>query len=163
LAKENAKLTWKTSSPDLMIAEIGFIGIGCSYSGKWFGGYARGNASNGKPRNYTKESRDNLLKQKSFIQDVVFDCKNYKDMHIPETKSIIYCDSPHAMTTKYKEQFNSNKFWDWCNEVVRKGCNVFVSEYQAPEGWKYIWEKVVNNSLTKETGCEQATERLFTI
>ena len=27
LAKENAKLTWKTTSPDLMIAEIGFIGI----------------------------------------------------------------------------------------------------------------------------------------
>ena len=162
LAKENAKLTWKTSSPDLMIAEIGFIGIGCSYSGKWFGGYARGNDNNGKPRNYAKESKDNLLKQKPFIQDVVFGCQHYKNMYIPKTKSIIYCDPPYAMTTKYKEQFESDKFWDWCNEMVQKGHKVFVSEYQAPEGWKCIWEKVVNSSLTKETGSKQATERLFT-
>lgn len=165
LAKENAKLTWKTTSPDLMIAEIGFIGIGCSYSGKWFGGYARGNANNGKPRNYAKESKDNLLKQKPFIQDVIFSCEHYKNMYIPEgmyQKSIIYCDPPYAMTTKYKEQFESDKFWDWCNEMVEIGHKVFVSEYQAPEGWRCIWEKVVNSSLTKETGSKKATERLFT-
>lgn len=162
LAKENAKLTWKTTSPDLMIAEIGFIGIGCSYSGKWFGGYARGNASDGKPRNYAKESKDNLLKQKPFIQDVIFGCHHYKNMYLPKTKSIIYCDPPYAMTTKYKEKFESDKFWDWCNEMVEMGHKVFVSEYQAPEGWRCIWEKVVNSSLTKETGSKKAVERLFT-
>lgn len=36
---------------------VGFVGFGCSYSGKWFGGYARGKTSKGEPRNYCNESK----------------------------------------------------------------------------------------------------------
>lgn len=161
-AREKTKLPLVPSLNDA--AEIGFIGLGCSYSGKWFGGYARGNANNGSPRNYTKESKDNLLKQKPFIQGVFFSEKHYNDTGIPESPSIVYCDPPYALTTKYnhKERFESDKFWGWCNEMVERGHKVFVSEYRAPEGWRCLWEKVVNSSLTKETGSKKATERLFT-
>lgn len=140
---------------------VGFVGIGCSYAGKWFGGYARGNAKDGKPRNYCLESKKNVLKQIENLKDVLFLSGHYKNMNIIN-KSIIYCDPPYAMTTKYKSEFEHNKFWDWCNEMAGRGHKVFVSEYQAPEGWRCIWEKVVNSSLTKETGSKKATERLFT-
>ena len=162
LAKGVAKLAFNSSLN--AAAEIGFVGIGCSYSGKWFGGYARGNASNGGPRNYAKESKDNLLRQKPLIQDVVFSEGHYKNMCIPKNQSIIYCDPPYTRTTKYNfgERFESDKFWDWCNEMSQKGHKIFVSEYQAPEGWQRIWEKTVTSSLTQDTGSKIATERLFT-
>lgn len=140
-------------------ALIGFVGIGCSYSGKWFGGYARGNANNGQPRNYCLESKKNLLKQD--ISGVVFTHGDYKDMYIPDN-SIIYCDPPYAGTTKYKDYFDHSAFWKWCDEQVAKGHKVFVSEYNAPEDWNCIWQKTVNNSLTKETGSKQGVEKLFT-
>lgn len=140
-------------------ALIGFVGIGCSYSGKWFGGYARGNANNGQPRNYCLESKKNLLKQD--IGGVVFTHGDYKDMYIPDN-SIIYCDPPYAGTTKYKDYFDHSAFWKWCDEQVVKGHKVFVSEYEAPEDWRCIWSKEVNNSLTKDTGSKRGVEKLFT-
>jgi DNA adenine methylase len=140
-------------------ALIGFVGIGCSYSGKWFGGYARGNANNGSPRNYCLESKKNLLNQD--IKNVVFSHGNYYDMVLLD-QSLIYCDPPYAETTKYKDYFDHNRFWDWCNKMVEDGHKVFVSEYNAPEGWRCIWQKEVNNSLTKETGSKQGVEKLFT-
>lgn len=152
----------KTSQPsDIVNATIGFIGIGCSYSGKWFGGYARGNQENGNPRNYCKESQKNLLKQKPYIKDVLFISGDYQDLPIPK-KSIIYCDPPYQGTTKYKNNFDHNKFWKWCNEQILNGHKVFVSEYSAPEDWRCIWSKEVNNSLTKDTGSKKGIERLFT-
>ena len=162
VARGNAKLTFNPSLNEA--AEIGFIGIGCSYSGKWFGGYARGNANNGRPRNYAKESKNNLLRQKPFIQDVVFSEGHYENMCIPKSPSIIYCDPPYACTTKYdfEKRFESGKFWNWCYEMSQKGHKVFVSEYQAPKDWRCIWEKVVNSSLEQDTGNKKATERLFT-
>jgi len=140
-------------------AHRAFVAIGCSYSGKWFGGYARGNANNGNPRNYCLESKKNLLAQD--IEGVVFTSGDYREMVIPPV-SIIYCDPPYAGTTKYKDSFDHAAFWSWCNKQSENGHLVFVSEYSAPEGWKCIWEKEVNNSLTKETGSKQGVERLFT-
>ena len=144
---------------DIDEALIAFVGIGCSYSGKWFGGYARGNDSKGKPRNYCLESKKNLLAQN--LTDIVFTSGSYEEMDIPPN-SIIYCDPPYAGTTKYKDHFDHDKFWDWCDQQVSKGQKVFVSEYKAPEGWRCIWQKEVNNSLTKETGSKKGIEKLFT-
>ena len=158
LAKENAKLTFNPLLEEA--AEIGFIGIGCSYAGKWFGGYARGNANNGKPRNYTKESKDNLLEQSKYLKDVFFCEGHYKNFNFP-INSIIYCDPPYFSTTKYKYQLEHSKFWDWCNEMEARGHRVFVSEYQAPDGWECIWQKEVNNSLTQNTGAKKGIEKLF--
>jgi len=160
LCKENSKLCCGATLEEKAL--IGFVGIGCSYSGKWFGGYARGNANNGQPRNYCKESRDNLLKQTKHIKDVKFICSDYQALTIPITPSIIYCDPPYQDTTKYHDSIRHKEFWNWCNNWVERGNKVFVSEYNAPEGWRCIWEKVVNSSLTKETGSKKATEKLFT-
>jgi len=143
-------------------ALTGFIGFGCSYSGKWFGGYARGNNKNGTPRNYTEESARNINKQANNLKDVDFRCGSYFDLEIPPN-SIIYCDPPYQGTTNYATgYFDHESFWNWCNQKVIEGHIVFVSEYSAPDDWECVWSKQVNNTLEKNTGSKQGTEKLFT-
>lgn len=139
---------------------VGFVGFGCSYSGKWFGGYARGNANNGIPRNYCKESRDSLLKQVDGIKGIEIYNKNYLELEIPKN-STIYCDPPYFETTGYKDKFDHVIFWNWIREKTKEGHNVFVSEYTAPDDFTCIWSKTVNNTLVKETGSKQGVEKLF--
>lgn len=132
---------------------VGFVGVGCSYSGKWFGGYARGAG-----RNYCRESAKNLLKQKEHLLGVQFLSKNYLDLDIPKN-AIVYCDPPYCGATKYNQQFDTAEFWSWCDKLSNR---VYVSEYTSPSNWRCIWEKVVPSSLTKDTGSKRAVERLFT-
>lgn len=139
---------------------VGFVGFGCSYSGKWFGGYARSTDNNGVPRNHCDESRRNIITQSYKIKDVVFSNVNYFEMKIPE-ESIIYCDPPYEGTTKYKDAFDHEMFWQWVRDMVKAGHSVFVSEYEAPKDFVSIWDKTVNNTLTKDTGSKQGMERLF--
>ncbi len=138
-----------------------FIGFPCSYAGKWFGGYARGNTNKGIPRNYCDEGKRALMKQKPFLDGVKFVCSSFIDLDIPDN-SIIYCDPSYAGTTSYKDKLHHEMFWIWCDEMVKKGHKVFVSEYKAPDGWECVWEGRVSSSLTKDTGSKKAIERLFT-
>lgn len=140
---------------------IGFIGFGCSYSGKWFGGYARGGTRrDGSPRNYCTESKNSLLSQKKKIEGVRIHNLDYNTAPYPEN-SIIYCDPPYAGTTKYASEFDSGKFWQWARGMRKSGHKVFVSEYSAPDDFECLWEKKVNNTLVKDTGSRQGIERLF--
>ena len=84
------------------------------------------------------------------------------EIEIP-SNSIIYCDPPYASTTKYKDDFDHDKFWIWCEQKVKEGHSVYVSEYNAPNNWNCIWEKEITSSLTQDTGSKKATEKLFTL
>jgi DNA adenine methylase len=139
---------------------VSFIGFGCSYSGKWFGGYARGNTNKGQPRNYCLESKKNILKQSENLKGVEFIHSSYQDLEIPPN-SLIYCDPPYKGTTGYKDKFNHSDFWEWCRTKTKEGHQVFVSEYNAPSDFKSIYSKEVNSSLTKDTGSKKANEQLF--
>jgi DNA adenine methylase len=141
---------------------VGFVGFGCSFSGKFFGGYARGNQSNGNPRNYCLESKRNILKQHNGLQGINIFNLDYWSLEIPNN-SIIYCDPPYQDTTKYTigKSFDYDDFWKWCEQKTREGHKVFVSEYNAPEGWKCIWKKEVHNSLDLDTGSKNGIEKLF--
>jgi len=147
---------------------VGFVGVCCSFSCKWFGGFAR-NVSRANPEaetlnktthNYCAESKRNLLKQRENILTVDFSYSDYRDIIIPDN-SIVYCDPPYAGTTKYKDDFDSKEFWGWCDKLTENGTKVYVSEYNAPENWKCIWQKEVNNTLDKDTGAKQGVEKLF--
>jgi len=152
----------RTNKEKYPLYYVGFVGFCCSYSGKWFGGYARGNDNNGNPRNYTDESKRNLLKQKKGIKGICIFNESYDKLQIPKN-SIIYLDPPYEGTTGYKDKFDSPKFWDWCRKMKSEGHTVFVSEYDAPEDFAEVWSKKVNNSLTKNTGSKQGVEKLFTL
>ena len=138
-----------------------FVGFCASYSGKWFGGYARGDDNKGNPRNYADEQKRHLLKQAPHLNGIIFKSVEYDLLEIPPN-SIIYCDPPYAGTTKYATGgFDHDEFWQWCRDKVAEGHSVFVSEYSAPDDWICVWQKKVNNTLTKDTGSKQGIERLF--
>lgn len=139
---------------------VGFVGFGCSYSGKWFGGYARGNDAKGNPRNYAAESSRNLVQQAKNLKGIDIRWKDYYDLVIP-AESIIYCDPPYANTTKYASKFDHKEFWQWVRAREIEGHKIFVSEYDAPKDFHPVWQKKVNNSLTANTGSKQGIEKLF--
>lgn len=147
----------KSCSPSVMRSYIGF---GLSYGGKWFGGYRRD--SIGK-RDYSFEAYKNYMTQAPKLCGVDFRHSDYRDLVIPRN-SLIYCDPPYAGTTKYAAGgFDHGAFWRWCEDRAGDGHTVFVSEYVAPDGWECVWEKTVNNTLTKDTGSKQGVERLFRV
>ena len=140
-------------------AIVGFVGFGCSFGGKWWGGYARDSKG---LRNYADESSRALIKQSKLIEDVEFTSMSYSDMMLEE-ESIIYCDPPYANTTKYKDSFDSEKFYEWCRQRSLDGHTVFVSEYAAPKDFKLVFEKEQSSALPSNTSSLIRTERLFKI
>lgn len=144
----------KDNYPDWYVGYVGFI---CSFRGKFFEGYSGiTNIKNGGQRNYIREKRNNLLKQD--LKDISFKCCSYDQLEIPDN-SVIYCDPPYQDTTKYKDKFDSNKFWDWCRLKVSEGYKVYISEYNAPEDFTCIWQKDLSSNLG--TTSKKATEKLF--
>lgn len=140
---------------------VGWVAHGCSYNGKWFGGFAGEiTTKEGKTRNYQIEAASAIQKQLLSLDGVIFKHKSVFDLSIP-SKSTIYCDPPYRDTTKYRDSFDHEKFYKWCREKRNEGHSVFISEYWMPEDFKCVWEKEVNSSLTQETGSKKAVEKLF--
>lgn len=154
----------KNNKDDYGADLVGWVGFGCSYSGKWFGGYAgMTNTKIGTVRNYMLESQKAVLKQAKLLKDVIFTSKSYDEMNFVEN-SIIYCDPPYEGTTKYKDDFDHVKFWNWSRKMVKLGHKVFVSEYNAPDDFVCVWEKEVKSSLSangKYGSSKKSVERLF--
>ena len=65
----------------------GFVGFGCSFGGKWFGGYARNKGGT----NYCGQSKRSVLKTMKGLTNAKFTSMDYRDVSIPEN-AIIYCD-----------------------------------------------------------------------
>lgn len=147
-----------------------YVGFAMSFGGKWFGGYRRDIAGTKddptlKALNESEQSRksyESLLKQQKKLLGVDFRHSSYQDLAIP-ANSIIYCDPPYKDTTKYKDSFDHEPFYDWCRQKHKEGHQVFVSEYQMPEDFICVWSKEVNSSLTKDTGSKKGVEKLFTL
>jgi len=136
-----------------------FCGIGCSYSGKWFGGYCR----NRNNRNYVLNAHNTLLKQLPKIQDVRFEHRDYRDCK--PKNALIYCDPPYANTTKYDlfNGFDSNEFWTIMRQWSRNN-KVFISEYTAPDDFECVLEINTRTDLrSKENKMIPRIEKLFTI
>lgn len=139
-------------------ALVGFVGFGCSFGGKWWGGYAR----DSKLGNYAGESSRALVKQSKLIEDVEFTSMSYDDMKFKE-ESIIYCDPPYANTTKYKDSFDSEKFYEWCRQKKSEGHTVFVSEYTAPKDFELVFEKEQSSALPVGTSSLVRVEKLYKV
>ena len=142
---------------------VGWVGIGCSYSGKWFGGFAGETMTKGGLRDYQKEALQNLKKQVPHILDTNFVHSSYEKLVIPP-KSKIYCDPPYEGTTKYKDDFNHTEFWVWVRSKVDEGHQVYISEYNAPDDFVCIWQQEVKSSLSadgKSGGSKKSVEKLF--
>ena len=139
----------------------GFVGFGCSFGGKWWGGYAR-SAANGNDY-YARHAAKSVI-------EIAALCPPNRPGELrhcsfrewtPAPGWVIYADPPYANTTKYKDNFNTMAFWnkmqDW---VCLYGADVFVSEYAAPKGWQAIFEKQQPRKVSGGTG-QMTTEKLF--
>ena len=119
----------------------GFVGFGCSFSGKWFGGFCRNNTN----RNYCLNAKNSNLKLLPNLQDVIFYNEDYRNVNIP-IGSLVYCDIPYKDTTQYCKdevgEFNHDEFYQWVRENSNK-YEIYVSEYKenVPKDFEIVWEK----------------------
>lgn len=138
----------------------GFVGFGCSFGGKWFGGYARDRHSD---RSYAAGSKKTLLQTMATLGDAEFICGDYRAVPIPQG-AVVYADPPYRNTTGYGgEKFDTDEFWTYMRLLAQTGHTVFVSELKAPDDFVCIWEKPVQRSLDRNVSNRFfSTEKLFT-
>ena len=125
-------------------ALTGFVGFGCSFGGKWWGGYAKDKRGD----DYCGQAKRGLLKDLVGIQSATFTCLDYHDVKIPDG-AVVYCDPPYANTTGYTVgQFDTNEFWDYMRQLSKR-CDVYISEESAPDDFECIWSKEKVRTLEK--------------
>lgn len=136
----------------------GFVGFGCSFGGKWFGGYARSATGT----NYAAQSKRSLLKDMAALQDATFVCADYRRVCIPP-RAVIYADPPYNNTTGYHgDRFDSAEFWIAMRLLADTGHTVFVSEQEAPPDIQCVWERKFTRMLDRNKSNQfSVTEKLF--
>ena len=138
-------------------ALTGFVGFGCSFGGKWWGGYAKDKRGD----DYCGQAKRGLLKDLSGVVNATFTCLDYKDVEIPDG-AIVYADPPYANTTGYTlGQFDTNEFWDYMRQLSKR-CDVYISEESAPDNFECIWSKEKVRTLEKNDNVGRVkVEKLF--
>lgn len=136
-----------------------FTGFACSFGGKWFGGVARS-----KKTHYPSTGRRSVLRGRAMAgqESTTYTHMSYEGLQV-RPGDVIYADPPYADTTGYKTgDFNTTHFWAIAESWVEAGATVFVSEYNAPEGWVPVWEKPVTISVNGGTTRDKkSVERLY--
>jgi DNA adenine methylase len=136
-----------------------FLGFGCSFAGKWYGGFA-----STEGRNYAMNAKNSLMKKFENLSDVIFLNQDYTQFTDMEN-CFIYCDPPYGATTKYDYcgHFDTNKFWNIMRKWSEKN-TVIVSEYTAPPDFKYVLEIETKTDIrNKNNNKEKRIEKIFSL
>jgi DNA adenine methylase len=136
----------------------GFAGFGCSFSGQWFGGYAKDSTN----RNYCLNAKNSLLKKHSTLKDVLFTQSSYEVVTTP-VGAYIYCDIPYKETTQYSTgAFNHTEFYEWA-EAKSRTATVRVSEYSknVPEGWEVVFSTDSKKDIRNGAGVQEKTTEVL--
>jgi DNA adenine methylase len=143
--------------PPGLLPERAFAGFGCSFSGRFFEGYAR----NGRGTNYAISARNSLLSFRMKTTGCTFVCSSYASLDYPPN-SVVYCDPPYEGKKKFSGTpgFDMEKFWEWVR-LMSQAHIVLVSEYKAPGDFNILWEKESKLEIRNQNGRETRTERLF--
>ena len=139
-------------------ALTGFVGFGCSFGGKWFGGLA----ANKKGDNYCSRANRSLYKDLQGLMNAEFTCKDYREIEIP-SGSLVYADPPYENSTKYNnsKDFDHKAFWEYMRQISKDNY-VFISEQQAPEDFISVWSKPLKRILdVNKENIFTANENLF--
>lgn len=142
----------KTSGEDHV---KGFVGFGCSFGGKYFGGYARGDSS----RNYASNAKRALLEKHSRMCSVDFHCASYEEVHLGH-ESLVYCDIPYQSSTSYSNgKFDHEKFYRWAKNAKVVGHTVLISEYaqNVPDGFEIVWQVQSKKDIRNKDGIRLET------
>ena len=138
-------------------ALAGFVGFGCSFGGKWWGGYAKDKRGD----DYCGQAKRGLFKDLTGVKSAIFTCLDYHDVEIPDG-AVVYCDPPYVNTTGYTiGQFDTNEFWDYMRQLSKR-CDVYISEESAPDDFECIWSKEKVRTLEKSDNVGRVkVEKLF--
>lgn len=136
-----------------------FIGFGCSFSGKYFGGYARNNIGH----NYARSAKNGLLRKHKTMKDVIFTSVSYNQISL-HGNSVVYCDIPYKDTVGYSVgKFSHDEFYEWAKKVKEDGHTVLVSEYEhnVPDGWDIVWRHESRKSIRNKQGVQERTVEIL--
>jgi DNA adenine methylase len=139
---------------DYDMAMKAFVGVGCSFGGKWFGGYARSN----KGQDYCSKAKISLVKAR--LDDISFKHISYIDCN--PKNMLIYCDPPYQKATNgyLHKEFSNELFWETMREWSQ--CNdVYISEYNAPDDFEMITFFQHLLRVRAKKGCAARIEGLF--
>lgn len=152
----------------------GFIGFGCSFGGKYFGGYARDSRNGGV--NFATVAKRAILKKVDHMMINFSDqpddatlrisCAPYSDI-LPVPNSVIYCDPPYKGKTGYKGagEFDYDDFLRVARGWANDGHTVLISGYLScvPEGAVVVWSQESKQCVRSSDGTQQGTiEVLYT-
>jgi DNA adenine methylase len=134
-----------------------FCGFGCSFGGKWFGGYGRGKAH---PNGLAGYAARGLA---ASVQGLTIRQVDFLSVAPRPLDAIIYLDPPYKGTTGYGQAFDHEAFYTLMRRWA-EFCPVFVSEYSLPFGTE-VWSRA---SKTKVNGglsgaAKDAIERLYLV
>lgn len=131
----------------------GFAAFGCSFGGKYFGGYASGEA-----RNYAAESRRALLRDVPKVS--VIERVDFLTTDPEPINWLVYCDPPYRGRTRYAMGFNHDRFVDRVSQWASCGVTLLISEYDFPLG-VCVWE---HTRVAALRGAEKThTERIYLV
>ena len=118
-----------------------FVGFGCSYGGKWYGGLARDRKGD---RVFAGEASRLLVRRMATVpSSTAFFCSDYRLRLSPSHDPLfLYCDPPYSTRTRghwaKQSGFSSIEFFDqvrlWCDQ----GHDVVLSEYSAPSDFERL-------------------------
>ncbi len=135
---------------------VGCVGFCATFGAKWFGGYARDRKTG---RNIPLEGLRNLVKQAPDLKGIDFrygSYEQYKDVK----NAVIYCDIPYKDTTKYKNSFDHDIFFDFVKSLDKSN-TILISEYNIDDSdFELIWSKEVNIKVDKASR-KQRNEKLY--
>ena len=155
ISEERYKYIKQHKDEDPILA--GFVGFGCSFGGKWFGGYAR----NKENTNYALQSKKSLLNDMATLNKSEFMCNDYQNVVLPDG-CFVYADPPYDNTTCYcGEKFDSQIFWQYARDVSKNHL-IFISEQHAPDDFIAIWSHELKRTLdVNKHNQPKAVEKLY--
>lgn len=145
---------------------VGLVGFCASYSGKYFGGYAR-NKKGDESGSWSKGAIKNIMKQRDNVLDVTFKHCSFLDYNPEEYKNcVFYLDPPYRKTLSYSTGgFPYEEFDKWAIELAKNN-TVLISEYEMPEDkFECIWSKDVEVGISNQGDIKNKhrVEKLFKV
>jgi DNA adenine methylase len=147
-----------------------FIGFGCSWGGKWWGGPARCELRS--IEDYADAAARSLVGMQAVLArpGVEVVCAPYTAWDWAMGPDVVvYADPPYAGTTAgyaVKDAFDTDAFWATCLLWTRAGAQVFVSEESIP-AWvpaREVWSREQSKSMQGGTGTRaKRVERLYVV
>lgn len=153
-----------------------FVGFGCSFGGKYFGGYVKdvhtalvtfrdGRSPQWVTGRKSKAAAESLRPLRSHLSELAIERRDFLSCRAKPTRLLIYCDPPYEGVTGYgRDTFDHRLFWRQCQKWARY-TTVLVSEYACPVPAELLWEMVRNRNMTRTASedMEAPVERLFRV